>query len=193
MATSMGSMSELLPFSPSEISSDCDAMIMTLSKYQDGRWQALCCSEYLLDLSTHWIDSCCPDFVGVMQVLFHCISLVLIKSVLIKPVLIKSFEMKWPFMVWIGFISICCSKVTKECQSCPRLLVLQRVAQNAKSCSKVAEHNLFMPRSNCWVLFPRDPQCFQMQSRGKHWGRGSRSSATSDDFSSENVPCAYNN
>ena len=70
-----------------------------------------------------------------------------IKSVLIKPVLIKSFEMKRPFMVWIGFISICCSKVAKEGKSCPRLLVLQRVTQNAKSCSKiaVAEHNLFMP------------------------------------------------
>ena len=64
---------------------------------------------------------------------------------MIKPVLIKSFEMKRPFMVWIGFISICCSKVAKEGKSCPRLLVLQRVAQNAKSCSKVAEHNLFMP------------------------------------------------
>ena len=53
--------------------------------------------------------------------------------------------MKRPFMVWIGFISICCSKVAKEGKSCPRLLVLQRVAQNAKSCTKVAEHNLFMP------------------------------------------------
>ncbi len=53
--------------------------------------------------------------------------------------------MKQPFMVWIGFISICCSKVAKEGKSCPRLLVLQKVAQNAKSCSKVAEHNLFMP------------------------------------------------
>ena len=42
--------------------------------------------------------------------------------------------MKRPFMVWIGFISICCSKVAKEGKSCPRLLVLQRVAQNAKSC-----------------------------------------------------------
>ena len=52
--------------------------------------------------------------------------------------------MKRPFMVWIGFISICCSKVAKEGKSCRRLLVLQRVAQNAKSCSKVAEHNLFM-------------------------------------------------
>ena len=48
-------------------------------------------------------------------------------------------------MVWFGFISICCSKVAKEGKSCPRLLVLQRVAENAKSCSKVAEHNLFMP------------------------------------------------
>ena len=78
-------------------------------------------------------------------------SLVLIKSVLIKLVLIKSFEMKWPFMVWIGFISICCWKVAKEGKSCPRLLVLQRVAQNAKSFSKVAEHNLFMPtRGTGW-------------------------------------------
>ena len=82
---------------------------------------------------------------SVILLSFYCISLVLIKSVLIKPVLIKSFEMKRPFMVWIGFISICCSKVAKEGKSCPRLLVLQRVAQNAKSCSKVAEHNLFMP------------------------------------------------
>ena len=54
-------------------------------------------------------------------------------------------------MVWIGSISICCSKVAKEGKSCPRLLVLQRVAQNAKSCSKVAEHNLFMPtRGTGW-------------------------------------------
>ena len=82
---------------------------------------------------------------SVILLSFYCISLVLIKSVLIKPVLIKSFEMKRPFMVWIGFISICCSKVAKEGKSCPRLLVLQRVAQNAKSCSKFAEHNLFMP------------------------------------------------
>ena len=56
--------------------------------------------------------------------------------------------MKRPFMVWIGFISICCSKVAKEGKRCSRLLVLQRVAQNAESCSKVAEHNLFMPTSN---------------------------------------------
>ena len=56
--------------------------------------------------------------------------------------------MKRTFMVWIGFISICCLKVAKEGKSCPRLLVLQRVAQNAKSCSKVAEHNLFMPNSD---------------------------------------------
>ena len=56
--------------------------------------------------------------------------------------------MKRPFMVWIGFISICCSKVAKEGKSCPRLLVLQRVAQNAKSCSKVAEHNLFIPNQH---------------------------------------------
>ena len=82
---------------------------------------------------------------SVILLSFYCISLVLIKSVLIKPVLIKSFEMKRLFMVWIGFISICCSKLAKEGKSCPRLLVLQRVAQNAKSCSKVAEHNLFMP------------------------------------------------
>ena len=82
---------------------------------------------------------------SVILLSFYCISLVLIKSVLIKPVLIKSFEMKRPFMVWIGFISICCSKVAKEGKSYPWLLVLQRVAQNTKSCSKVAEHNLFMP------------------------------------------------
>ena len=62
-----------------------------------------------------------------------------------KPVLIKSFAMKRPFIVWICFISICCSKVAKEGKSFPMLLVLQKIAQNAKSCSKVAEHNLFMP------------------------------------------------
>ena len=66
--------------------------------------------------------------------------------------------MKRPFMVWIGFISICCSKVAKEGKSCPRLLVLQRVAQNAKSCSKVAEHNLFMPtRGTGWGPISRPP------------------------------------
>ena len=96
-------------------------------------------------LGRAYLDRRCPDFVCLMQVLFYCISLVVIKSVLIKPVLIKSFEMKRPFMVWIGFIPISCSKVAKEGQRCFRLLVLQRVAQNAKSCSKVAEHNLFMP------------------------------------------------
>ena len=53
--------------------------------------------------------------------------------------------MKRFFMVWIGFISIFSSKVAKEGKSCPSLLVLQRVAQTVKSCSKVAEHNLFMP------------------------------------------------
>ena len=51
--------------------------------------------------------------------------------------------MKRPFMVWIGFISICYSKVAKEGKSCSRLPVLQKVAQNAKRYSKVAEHNLF--------------------------------------------------
>ena len=36
----------------------------------------------------------------------------------------------------------------KSCQGrqkFSRLLALQKVAQNVKSCSKVAEHNLFMP------------------------------------------------
>ena len=65
--------------------------------------------------------------------------------------------MKRPFMVWIGFISICCSKVAKEGKSCPRLLVLQRVAQNAKSCSKVAEHNLFMPIRVDWSRMVYSP------------------------------------
>ena len=32
-------------------------------------------------------------------------------------------------MVWIGFRSICCSKVAKEGKRCPRLLVLQRVVE----------------------------------------------------------------
>ena len=40
MATSMGSLSEFLPFSLSETSSDCVAKIMTLGKYQDARRQA---------------------------------------------------------------------------------------------------------------------------------------------------------
>ena len=61
-------------------------------------------------------------------------------------------------MVWIGFISICCSKVAKEGKSCPRLLVLQRVAQNAKSCSKVAEHNLFMPSPKWGESFDFQPE-----------------------------------
>lgn len=60
--------------------------------------------------------------------------------------------MKRPFMGWIGFISICCSKVAKEGKSCPRLLVVQRVAQHAKSCSKVAEHNQFLPTNVYFLL-----------------------------------------
>ena len=89
---------------------------------------------------------------SVILLSFYCISLVVIKSVLIK-----SFEMKQPFKVWIGFISICCSKVATEgSKSCPRLLVLQRVAQNAKSCSKVAEHNLFMPSMQNTKIFKTD-------------------------------------
>ena len=32
-----------------------------------------------------------------------------------------------------------------EGKSCSRLLAQQKVAQNVKSCSKVAEHNLFVP------------------------------------------------
>ena len=70
-------------------------------------------------------------------------------------------------MVWIGFISICCSKVAKEGKSCPRLLVLQRVARNAKSCSKVAEHNLFMPSI---------ASLFSAEASGdlKGWGEGKK-------------------
>ena len=65
--------------------------------------------------------------------------------------------MKRPFMVWISFISICCLKVAREGKSRPRLLVLQRVAQSAKSCSKVAKHSLFMPNGggvtpDLWTL-----------------------------------------
>ena len=60
--------------------------------------------------------------------------------------------MKRPLMVWIGFTSICCSKVAKEGKGCARLLVLQRVAQNAKSCSNVAEHNLFLPTLHCYTV-----------------------------------------
>ena len=74
--------------------------------------------------------------------------------------------MKRPFMVWIGFISICCSKVAKEGKSCPRLLVLQRVVQNAKSCSKVAEHNLFMPISGAlWRRGGERKEGLQLQVR----------------------------
>ena len=57
-------------------------------------------------------------------------------------------------MVWIGFISICCSKVAKVGKSCPRWLVLQKVAQNAKSWSNVAEHNLFMPTAGSKNIAP---------------------------------------
>ena len=112
-------------------------MIMTLSKYQDGRRQALCCSRITAGFKRPLDRQPLSRFRGrnasVILLSFYCISLVLIKSVLIKPVLIKSFEMKRPFMVWIGFISICCSKVAKEGKSCPRLLVLQRVAQKLPS------------------------------------------------------------
>ena len=47
-------------------------------------------------------------------------------------------------IVWVSFMPIRCSKFDKEGKSCSRLLALQKVAQNVKSCSKVAEHNLFM-------------------------------------------------
>ena len=43
-------------------------------------------------------------------------------------------------------------------KSCPRLLVLQRIAQNAKSCSKVAEHNLFMPKLRCFSFVSKTAQ-----------------------------------
>ena len=44
------------------------------------------------------------------------------------------------------FLLICCSKVAKEGKGCSRLLALQKVAQNFKSCSKVqtASHNVCM-------------------------------------------------
>ena len=48
-------------------------------------------------------------------------------------------------MVWSVFNYLL--KVTKEGKTCSRLLAVQKVAENAKSCSKVAEHNLFMPSS----------------------------------------------
>ena len=68
---------------------------------------------------------------SVILLSFYCISLVFIKSVLIKPE--------------TTFYGLDRFYINLLLKSCPRLLVLQRVAQNAKSCSKVAEHNLFMP------------------------------------------------
>ena len=52
---------------------------------------------------------------------------------MIKPVLIESFEMKRPFMVWIGFISICCSKVALGCWYYKELLKTLKVAQKLPS------------------------------------------------------------
>ena len=80
--------------------------------------------------------------------------------------------MKRPFMVWIGFISICCSKVAKEGKSCPRLLVLQRVAQNAKSCSKFAERNLFMPTPHAPKRHTAGQEsALQLTNNGKRYKR----------------------
>ena len=56
-----------------------------------------------------YLDRRCPDFVGEMQVLLDC------------------------YFIWIGFMSICCSKVAKEGKKCPRFLVLQRVPQKLPS------------------------------------------------------------
>ena len=56
-----------------------------------------------------------------------------ITSVLIKPVLIKSFEMKRPFMVWIGFISICCSKVANYKELLKTLKVAQKLLKNCRA------------------------------------------------------------
>ena len=40
-----------------------------------------------------------------------------------------------------------CSNVAQWSKSCSKLLILKKVARNAKSCSKVAEHSLDMPNS----------------------------------------------
>ena len=37
---------------------------------------------------------------------------------------------------------------SQKSKSCSKLLVLKKVAQNAKSCLKVAEHNLDMPTND---------------------------------------------
>ena len=81
-----------------------------------------------------------------MQVLFYCHFLYILsfnKISFDKTSFNKILRNETTFY-GLAFISICCSKVAEVGKSCPRLLVLQRVAQNAKSCSKVAEHNLFM-------------------------------------------------
>ena len=52
------------------------------------------------------------------------------------------------------------SKGGKEGKSWSRLLAVQKVAENAKSCSKVDDHNLFMP------TIPQAYQCKITQSTG---------------------------
>jgi len=42
---------------------------------------------------------------------------------------------------------ICCSKVAPGGRRCSKLLAAQKVAQISKSCQKVAEHNLYRPKT----------------------------------------------
>ena len=79
--------------------------------------------------------------------------------------------MKRPFMVWIGFISICCSKVAKEGKSCPRLLVLQRVAQNAKSCRAQSIYGYLPPSIHSLFYKSHDPSVNYVTTQA---GRGEK-------------------
>ena len=46
-----------------------------------------------------------------------------------------------------------CSKIARKGKSCLKLLKPKKVAPNAKSCSKVAEHNRDMPINECFHDF----------------------------------------
>ena len=83
---------------------------------------------------------------SVILLSFYCISLVLIIKISFDKTSFNKILRNETTFYGLNRFYI------KESKSCPRLLVLQRVAQNAKSCSKVAEHNLFMPTGNQFLV-----------------------------------------
>ena len=65
--------------------------------------------------------------------------------------------MKRPFMVWIGLISICCSRKAKVARGCWYYKELLKTL-------KVAEHNLFIPNSQATQAILMHDRCDRLRS-----------------------------